>query len=173
MGRYDRKHSKAMRAAVVYAVEEIGLTPKQVVALAAPKELKAAGSRNAWRRSTSPTARSSTTSTSPAGATAAPRPTAASSTITSSRPPRHPPQEDPESDQPSEWMRSRILEMEEEHRLTDEAQAAPTATCRCPQPNPGAAKLGPCGPTAHCRPRTLAPRPGRPHLRALPPPDRG
>lgn len=46
MGRHNRNHSKAMRAAVVYAVEEMGLTPKQVVALAAAGELKAAGGRN-------------------------------------------------------------------------------------------------------------------------------
>jgi hypothetical protein len=46
MGRHDRKHSKAMRAAVVYAVEEVRLTPNQVVALAAAGELKAAGGRN-------------------------------------------------------------------------------------------------------------------------------
>ena len=51
--------------------------------------------------------------------------------------------------------RARILEMEEEHRLTAEAQAAADGNpCRCPQPNPRAAKLGPYDPTAHCRPRT-------------------
>jgi hypothetical protein len=46
MGRYDRKHPAAVKAAVVYAVEELGLTAKQVAALAAAGELRAARSPN-------------------------------------------------------------------------------------------------------------------------------
>jgi hypothetical protein len=40
MGRHDRKHSRAMRDACVYAVEEQGMAAHQVVTLAAAGQLK-------------------------------------------------------------------------------------------------------------------------------------
>jgi hypothetical protein len=49
VGRHDRKHSDALKAAVVAAYEEQGLTAEQIITLAAAGQLRAAGKRERLR----------------------------------------------------------------------------------------------------------------------------